>query len=138
VLSIYQPILLGGKKMKKSIALGMLILSVLFVQIGPALADKSAVSIEGLTKVEKGTEVTLRITVTHSANSSSHYTEWLKVSANKKEIARWDYTTDKRPEAAQFTKEIKIKVTEDTEVVAEASCNKHGSRGPATHRVGVK
>ena len=124
--------------MKKSIALGMLILSVLLVQIGPALADKSAVSIEGPTKVEKGTEVTLRITVTHNANSSSHYTEWLKMSANKKEIAHWDYTTDKRPEAAQFTKEIKIKVTEDTEVVAEASCNKHGSRGPATHRIGVK
>lgn len=124
--------------MKKSIALGMLILSILFVQIGPALADKSAVSIEGPTKVEKGTEVTLRITVTHNANSSSHFTEWLKVSANKKEIARWEYNSEKRPEAAQFTIEVKIKVTENTEVVAEASCNKHGSRGPATYRIDVK
>jgi desulfoferrodoxin (superoxide reductase-like protein) len=123
--------------MKKSIALGMLILSILFVQIGPALADKSAVSIEGPTKVEKGTEVTLRITVTHNANSSSHFTEWLKVSANKKEIARWEYNSEKRPEAAQFIIEVKIKVTENTEVVAEASCNKHGSRGPATHRIDV-
>jgi len=124
--------------MKKSIALGMLILTVLFVQIGPALADKSVVSIEGPTQVEKGKEVTLRITVTHNANSSSHYTEWVKVSGNKNEIARWEYTQDKRPEAAQFTKEIKIKVMEDTEVVAEASCNKHGGRGPATHRISVK
>jgi desulfoferrodoxin (superoxide reductase-like protein) len=124
--------------MKKSIALGMLILSVLLIQIAPALADKSAVSIEGPTKVEKGTGVTLHITVTHNANSSSHYTEWLKVSANKNEIVRWEYNKDKRPEAAQFTKEIKIKVTEDTEIVAEASCNKHGSRGPAIHRIGVK
>ena len=124
--------------MKKSIALGMLIISVLFVQIGPALADKAAVSIEGPTKVEKGAEVTLRITVTHNANSSSHYTEWLKVAANQKEISRWDYSKDKRPEAAEFTKEIKVKVMEDTEIIAEASCNNHGSRGPVTHKITVK
>lgn len=124
--------------MRKSVALGMLILVVLFFQIESALADKSAVSIEGPTQTEKGTEVTLRLTVTHNANSSSHYTEWVKVMANKKEIARWDYTSEKRPEGAQFVKEIKIKVIEDTEVVAEASCNKHGSRGPATHRIIAK
>ncbi|NWG02572.1 MAG: hypothetical protein HXY44_06935 [Syntrophaceae bacterium] len=124
--------------MKKSIAFGVLILAILSFQINSAFADKSAVSIEGPTKVDKGTEVPLRITVTHNANSSSHYTEWLKVIANKKEIARWDYTTDKRPEAAQFTREIKIKVEEDMEVIAEASCNKHGSRGPAIHRISVK
>jgi len=124
--------------MKKPIALGMLILAVLFVQGDPALANKSAASIEGPTSVEKGTEVTLRITVAHNANSPSHYTEWLKVSANKNEIARWEYTKDKQPEAAQFTKEIKVKVTENTEVVAEASCINHGSKGPAKHKITVK
>jgi len=124
--------------MKKSIALGMLILALLLLQGGPAFANKSAASIEGPTNVAKGTEVTLRVTVKHSSNSSSHYTEWLKVTANKKEIARWDYSKDKRPEAAEFTKEIKIKVMEDTEVVAEASCNNHGSRGPSTHKITVK
>jgi len=124
--------------MKKSIALGMLILVILLLQVGPALANKSAASIEGPTNVAKGTEVTLRVTVTHSANSPSHYTEWLKVTADKKEIARWDYSKDKRPEAAEFTKEIKVKVTEDTEIIAEASCNNHGSRGPATHKITVK
>jgi desulfoferrodoxin (superoxide reductase-like protein) len=126
------------KMMMKSIALGMLILAVLFAQAHPVLANKSAASIEGPTSAEKGTEVTLRITVTHSANSPSHYTEWLKVSANKKEIARWEYSKDKQPEAAQFTKEIKVKVTETTEVVAEASCNNHGSKGPAKHKITVK
>jgi len=124
--------------MKKSIALGMLILAILLLHVGPALANKSATSIEGPTSVTKGTEVTLRVNVRHSSNSSSHYTEWLKVTANKKEIARWDYSKDKRPEAAEFTKEIKIKVMEDTEIVAEASCNNHGSRGPATHKITVK
>jgi desulfoferrodoxin (superoxide reductase-like protein) len=124
--------------MKKSIALGMLILVILLFQVGPALANKSATSIEGPTSVAKGTEVTLRVTVTHNANSSFHYTEWLKVTANKKEIARWDYSKDKRPEAAEFTKEITLKVMEDTEIIAEASCNNHGSRGPATHKITVK
>jgi len=124
--------------MRKSIALGMLILAILILQGGPALANKPATSIEGPTSVAKGTEVTLRVTVTHNANSSSHYTEWLKVTANKKEIARWDYTKEKRPEAAEFTKEIKIKVMEDTEIIAEASCNNHGSRGPVTHKITVK
>ena len=124
--------------MKKSIVLEILILAILLLQVGPALANKSAASIEGPTSVVKGTEVTLRVTVTHNANSASHYTEWVKVSANKKEIARWDYTKDKRPEAAEFTKEIKITVTEDTEIVAQASCNNHGSRGPATLKIAVK
>ncbi len=124
--------------MKKSTALGMLIIAILFFQVGPVFANKAATSIEGPTSVAKGTEVTLRVTVTHNGNSSSHHTEWLKVTANQKEIARWDYTGDKRPESAEFTKEIKIKVVEDTEIVAEASCNKHGSRGPATHKITVK
>ena len=124
--------------MKKSIALGMLTLVVLLLQVGSTLANKAATSIEGPASAAKGTEVTLRVTVTHNANSPSHYTEWLKVTADKKEIARWDYSKDKRPEAAEFTKEIKVKVTEDTEIIAEASCNNHGSRGPATHKITVK
>jgi desulfoferrodoxin (superoxide reductase-like protein) len=124
--------------MKKAIVLGTLILAVLLLQGSPAVANKSGASIEGPADVAKGTEVTLRVTVSHSANSSSHYTEWVKVTANKKEIGRWDYNKDKRPEAAEFTKEIKFKVMEDTEIVAEASCNNHGSRGPATHKITVK
>lgn len=124
--------------MKKSVALGILILAILLLQVGPTLANKSAVSIEGPSSVAKGTEVTLRIIVTHNANSPSHYTEWVKVTANKKEIGRWDYTKDNRPEAAEFTKEIKFKVLEDTEIVAEASCINHGSRGPAMHKITVK
>jgi len=80
----------------------------------------------------------LGITATHNANTASHHTEWLKVTANKKEVARWDYTKENRPEGAVFTKEIKIKVTENTEIVAEASCNNHGSKGPAKHKIMVK
>jgi desulfoferrodoxin (superoxide reductase-like protein) len=124
--------------MGKRVLFGILILAILLSQVSVAHANRSEAFIEGPTNADKGSELTLRVTVTHNANSPSHYTEWLKVSANKNEIARWEYTKDKRPEAAQFTKEIKIKVTEDTEVVAEASCNHHGGKGAAKHKIIVK
>ena len=124
--------------MKKIMVLGILMLSIFLVQVHVALANKAEASIEGPTQATKGSEVTLRITATHNANSASHFTEWLKVAANKKEAARWDYTKDNRPEGAVFTKEIKIRVTEDTEIIAEASCNNHGSKGPAKHTIKVK
>jgi desulfoferrodoxin (superoxide reductase-like protein) len=124
--------------MKKVMLFGMFMLAISLVQANVASANKSETTIEGPADAAKGSEVTLRITATHSANTSSHYTEWLKVTANNKELARWDYTKDKRPEGAVFTKEIKIKVTEDAEIVAEASCNNHGSKGPVKHKITVK
>jgi len=124
--------------MRKVMLFGILMLAIFGVQVNDALANKAEASIDGPTHAAKGSEVTLRITVTHSANTASHYTEWLKVAANKKDIARWDYTKENRPEGAVFTKEIKIKVTEDTEIVAEASCNNHGSKGPVKHKIIVK
>jgi len=107
-------------------------------QVSVVFANKSEVTIEGPTQAAKGSEVTLRITVTHSANTASHYTEWLKVTANNKDVARWNYTKENRPEGAVFTKEVKIKVAEDTEIVAEASCNNHGSKGTTKHKIVVK
>ena len=117
---------------------GVSVLMILMFQVGIVSANKSEASIEGPIDAAKGSEVTLRITVTHNANTASHHTEWLKVTANKKEVARWDYTKENRPEGAVFTKEIKINVTEDTEIVAESSCNNHGSKGPAKHKIKVK
>jgi len=124
--------------MKKLTVAGILVVTLSLLQGGLAWANKSGASIEGPTSVEKGTEVTLRITITHNANSMLHYTDWVKVTANNKEIARWEYTRNKRPEGAEFTKEIKIEMMEDTEIVAEAHCNMHGSRGPAVHKITVK
>ena len=117
---------------------GILMLAIFGVQLNDALANKSEASIDGPTQAGRGSEVTLRITVTHNANTASHYTQWLKVMANNKEVARWDYTKENRPEGAVFTKEIKIRVTEDAEIVAEASCNNHGSKGPAKYKIRVK
>ena len=124
--------------MKRVMLFGIGVLAILLFQLSVAFANRSEASIEGPTQAAKGSEVTLRITTTHNANSASHYTEWLKVMANKKEIARWDYTKENRPEGPVFTKEIEIKVMEDTEIIAEASCNNHGSKGPVKHKILVK
>ena len=101
-------------------------------------ANKSTASIEVPENITKGSEITIRVTVTHSANNFLHYTKWLQIMIDGKEIARWDYTMFNRPEGATFTKEIKYKVEEDIEIKAEASCNLHGSAGPATVRVLAK
>jgi desulfoferrodoxin (superoxide reductase-like protein) len=105
---------------------------------GPVFANKSAVTLEGPTSAVKGSEVTIKITVTHSANSFLHYTKWLKVQANGQSVQQWDYTGSDRPPGETFTKEIKIKVLENTEVVADANCNMHGSAGPAKLMIQVK
>jgi hypothetical protein len=55
-----------------------------------------------------------------------------------KEIARWDYSWRKRPGGNNFTKEITYTVQNDIEIIAEASCNIHGSKGPAKLKVKVK
>jgi len=101
-------------------------------------ANKSATSIEVPENITKGSEITIRVTVTHNANNFIHYTKWLQIMINGKEIARWDYTMGNRPEGAIFTKEIKYKAEGDIEIKAEASCNIHGSAGPSTVKALVK
>jgi desulfoferrodoxin (superoxide reductase-like protein) len=98
---------------------------------GPVLANKASVSIEGPESAEQDSEVTLRLTVTHSANTFFHYTKLLKVQVNGKPLTEWDFTSGNRPEDNIFTREVKIRITGNTEVVAEAFCNIHGSAGPA-------
>lgn len=124
--------------MRRRILFRIVIVAFLTLQANVAFANRSETSIAGPTEAGKGSEVSLRITVTHNTNTASHYTEWLKVTANQTEVGRWNYTKENRPDGAVFTKEIKIKVTEDTEIVAEASCNLHGSKGPAKHKIIVK
>ena len=103
----------------------------------PAWANKAAVSIEVPKTAAKGSEIVIRVTVTHSSNSFFHHTEWLWVKVNGKEIRRWEYSGSNLPEGATFTKEIPWKVEGDTEVQAKASCNLHGSQGEGTATVKV-
>lgn len=116
----------------------LMVLGGLSLYTRPAFANKSSTSIEAPQTVQKGSEVTIRVTVTHKGNSFMHYTKSLQVIANKKEIARWDFSSGQRPEAEVFTREVKITALEDLEVTAEAHCNIHGSMGPATVKISVK
>jgi desulfoferrodoxin (superoxide reductase-like protein) len=130
----------GDKEMnnKKTWLILIFLFGVFFVHGGIALANKSSTSIEVPEGASKGSEIIIRVTVTHSANNFLHYTEWLRVRVGEKEIARWDFTRSQRPEGAVFTKEIKVTVDGNVEIEAEASCNIHGSKGPTTVKVTVK
>ena len=100
----------GDKEMnnKKTWLILIFLFGVFFVHGGIALANKSSTSIEVPEGASKGSEIIIRVTVTHSANNFLHYTEWLRVRVGDKEIARWDFTRSQRPEGAIFTKEIKV------------------------------
>jgi desulfoferrodoxin (superoxide reductase-like protein) len=103
-----------------------------------AWAGKTSVSINAPAEAAKGSEITIQITVTHSANSYFHYTDWVRVTINNQEIAKWDYSASKRPEANVFTKEIKYTINAPLEIKAEGNCNIHGSQGPAFLKVSLK
>ncbi|MDP2973287.1 MAG: desulfoferrodoxin family protein [Deltaproteobacteria bacterium] len=116
----------------------LMVLGGLSLYTQPAFANKASTSIDAPQTATKGSEITIRVTVTHKGNSFLHYTKWLRVIANQKEIARWDYSSGQRPEAEVFTREVKTTAIEDLEVTAEAHCNIHGSTGPATVKISVK
>ncbi|MDI6697540.1 MAG: desulfoferrodoxin family protein [Candidatus Saccharicenans sp.] len=103
----------------------------------PLLANKSAVSIDAPATVKAGEEATIIIKVSHRGNSSLHFTKRLVVMANGKEIARWNFSSGNRPESDNFTREIKHKIEAETEIVAEAHCNLHGSAGPVSVKIKV-
>jgi desulfoferrodoxin (superoxide reductase-like protein) len=112
-------------------------LAFLGANAGTVFADKTSVAISAPASAAPGSEITIRVTATHSANNFLHYTDWLSVTANGKEIARWNFTRSKRPEDSVFTREIKYTVNENAEIKAEGHCNMHGSKGPATAQVSV-
>lgn len=123
---------------RRKLLISLLILPVLPLYARSAFADKSSTSIEAPQAVPKGSEVTIRLTVRHRGNNFLHYTNGLQVMANRKEIARWDFSWNRRPEAEVFTRELKLTALEDLEVIAEAHCNIHGSAGPATYKISVQ
>lgn len=92
-------------------------------------ANKTAVTITAPEKVKKGTEITVKIEVTHMGNSSSHYTDWVWIKVNGNEFKKWEYTKKNLPGSQNFTLEIKLKAEATMEISAEGHCNKHGSKG---------
>ena len=124
----------------KSTRFILLTIMVVALLLAPQIsfANKSSVTISAPETAAKGSEVTIKLTITHSANSWWHYTNWVYLQVNGKEFIRWDFTGSKLPEAAVFTREVKIPVNEPLELVAEAHCNIHGSAGPAKLKISLK
>jgi len=113
-----------------------IVFSFLILQLSSnAFANKAAVAIQAPASAAKGSEITIRVTVTHNANNFLHYTEWVSVMVDNQEVARWKYTGGNRPDGEVFTKEVKYTLNGDAEIRVEASCNLHGSEGPATAKV---
>ncbi len=113
--------------MKRKIFLVMFFILTVFATT--AFANKTAVTIESPLSVKKGAEIIIKINISHSANNFFHYTNWVYVHANGKEIARWDFTRSNKPESSNFTREVRYTVTETTEITAMGNCNMHGSAG---------
>ncbi|RPH49530.1 MAG: hypothetical protein EHM85_13540 [Desulfobacteraceae bacterium] len=124
--------------MKKSGKILFCLTVFFLLSTGAALADKSAVTIIAPESTAKGTEVTIKLNVTHHGNNMLHYTKWAYIKVNGKEIARWDFSATKTPESENFAKEVKFTVNEPAQIEAEAYCNIHGSAGISKAAIAIK
>lgn len=125
-------------KIKRAGLMIAVMVVVISLYTGVSLADKSVVTIEAPDQAAKGTEITVKLLVSHSANSFMHYTNWVKVMVNGQQAHLWEYSSGSRPEGAKFTKEIKLTINAPTEIVAEANCNLHGGQEPAKKTIALK
>lgn len=105
---------------------GLLIASIiLLLSLKGLYANKSDVEIIVPDTAVKGSEIVIKINVTHSANNFMHHTQWAYIKVDGKELGRWEYPFDN----ADFSKEVKVVVTGDLNIEAMANCNIHGSTG---------
>lgn len=92
-------------------------------------ANKTSVEITAPEKATKGSEITIKIEVSHFGNSRGHHTDWVVVKINGEEYKKWEYNKDALPEDSNFNLEFTITAEEDMEIIAKGNCNKHGSKG---------
>ena len=102
-----------------------------FFFAGALRADESAVRLEAPASAAPGTEITVRVVVTHEGNNYFHFTDWVWIQANGQEIGRWNFTADHRPEDENFVRDVAFTIDGPTTFRAQANCNLHGSAGPA-------
>jgi desulfoferrodoxin (superoxide reductase-like protein) len=117
---------------------GIAFLFLLPILSSVALANRTLAALSGPDSVAVGTEVTITISISHKGNSASHYTNWVWVKADGKEIARWEFDASRLPESENFTREVKFTVVKAVEITAQGNCIRHGSRGPAVLKIGLK
>ena len=125
----------------RHVRLTLLLISALFMTLSfaeSAFADKASVTLEAPESASIGSEITIKIIVTHSADNFIHHVDWAYIMVNGNEVERWKYKWNHLPPDAVFSKEIKYKVQGPTEIKADANCNIHGSKGPAIKTIAVK
>ena len=100
-----------------------------------SFANKASVKIEVTPAADSRSEVVIKILVFHHGNNLFHHVEWVDVEINNKPLRRWEFSAFHLPESGDFSREITYKVEEAGEIVGQASCNIHGSTGPATSKI---
>jgi len=113
------------------VAVCLVAVAAVLLAAGAAEANKASVAIENQVSAGASDKAVLKITVSHSGNNFLHHTDWVRVRADGREIARWDFSWKNLPESAVFTREVTVDTTGAVAVEAEADCNIHGSKGPA-------
>ena len=101
-------------------------------------ANASAVEITVPEHAQKGSTITIRLKVIHNADNIFHFTDWAWIMVDGKEIARWDFTWNHRPEDKIFYRDVTYTVKGPVVVSAKANCNLHGSAGERSAAIQVK
>ena len=104
---------------------------------GTAWANKAESRLEVPESAAKDLETIIKLTVIHSANSMFHHVEWAWIQVDGKEIGRWDFSSSNLPESETFSRTVKVKMEENLEIKAKASCNLHGSANEAVAKVRI-
>ncbi|MBW1897699.1 MAG: hypothetical protein JRI61_01420 [Deltaproteobacteria bacterium] len=111
---------------------------VLVLQGNKAFAGKSSVQIEVPETAARGEVLLIQLHVSHEGNNFIHYTNWVYVTINGKEVKRWTFSNFDKPESENFTRTINHTMTGPIEITAEGDCNIHGSAGIAKKNVAIK
>ena len=109
----------------------------LMLRPSAAEADQTKVRIEAPASAPAGTDITIRVDVTHNGNNFFHYTNWVWLKAGDTEIGRWTFSSQSRPENENFVREVHYTLTGPTVFTAQGNCNLHGSAGPAQAKVEI-
>jgi desulfoferrodoxin (superoxide reductase-like protein) len=124
---------------KHLIILYTVLLSQIFVlHWDTALANQSSIQIEVPENAAIGEVILIRLHVSHEGNNFIHYTDWVYVAINGREIKRWMCSNFDKPESENFTRTIHYTVNGPVEITAESDCNIHGSAGIAKKNMVIK
>jgi len=74
-------------------------------------------------------EIEIVINVTHSGNTRLHYTDWVVLTVNGKEVKKWEYDRSNRPDNENFTLKYTLVIEEESVIEAQGNCSLHGSSG---------